>query len=246
MPTDHRINAFGQPVGLSLEHWTAPPFPPHRILEGWGCRLEPLDPVRHAADLWQAFSADDGRMFTYLGSGPFSDAEHCRRWVEHCAQQTDPQYYAIVDAAGGRALGVASYLRIAPQDGCLEVGWLHFSPALQQSRLATAAMVLLMQNAFALGYRRYEWKCDTLNLPSRRAAQRLGFSFEGIHRQVRVTQNRNRDTAWFSVLDHEWPKLQTVLTGWLDEANFDANGKQRSSLSALTRPLLVTPDSALI
>lgn len=245
MPANHRINAFGQPIGPSLEHWSAPTFPPQCVLEGWGCRLEPLDPARHAADLWQAFNSDDGRMFTYLTSGPFIDAEHCRSWVEHCAQQSDPQYYAIVDASSGRALGVASYLRIVPSDGCLEVGWLHFSPALQQSRLATAAMVLLMQNAFALGYRRYEWKCDALNLPSRRAAQRLGFSFEGIHRQVRVAHNRNRDTAWFSILDQEWPQLQPVLTGWLDEANFDAQGKQRSSLSALTSPLLAAGDPTL-
>ncbi|MDR3410898.1 MAG: GNAT family protein [Formivibrio sp.] len=244
MSAPYRINAFGQPIGKDLAHWSAPPFPPRRVLEGWGCRLEPLA-ASHAASLWQAFSADDGRMFTYLTSGPFNDAEHCLQWVAQCAAQTDPQYYAIVDAASGLALGVASYLRIMPQDGCLEVGWLHFSPALQQSRLATAAMVLLMQNAFALGYRRYEWKCDSLNVPSRRAAQRLGFSFEGIHRQVRVTQRRNRDTAWYSILDQEWPALRTVLHAWLADTNFDATGKQRQSLSALTLPLLAARDPVL-
>lgn len=155
-------------------------------------------------------------------------------WLQQSAAKADPQFYAIVDEASGKALGLASYLRIDPQAGSIEVGWLHFSPALQQSRLATAAMALMMGNAFALGYRRYEWKCNALNWPSRKAALRLGFSYEGTFRQARVDKGHNRDTAWFSVIDGEWPALKTAFERWLTEDNFDEQGRQRLRLSELT------------
>ena len=157
MPAEPLFNGHGQPLGSALPDWRGAEFPPHRALSGWGCRLEPLDPERHGGSLWQAFSADSGAMWTYLTSGPFEDEAAMLAWLRGVAARVDPQFYAIVDEWSGRALGLASYLRIDPAAGSLEVGWLHFSPVLQQSRLATAAMALMMANAFALGYRRYEW-----------------------------------------------------------------------------------------
>lgn len=230
----YETNEFSQKVGLPLPDWCEPQHPPQVALAGWGCLVEPLDAARHGVSLWQAFSSDDGRMWTYLTSGPFADFAAFNRWLERVSEAKDPQFYAIVDALSGQALGLAAYLRIAPQAGSLEVGWLHFSPALQGTRLATAAMVLMMQNAFALGYRRYEWKCNTLNEPSRRAALRLGFQFEGVFRQAVINKGRNRDTAWFSVLDGEWPVLKAHFTAWLADDNFDAAGRQKMALSALT------------
>lgn len=231
------LNEFDQPIGDLLPNWQAPPFPPHVTLAGWDCRVEPLNAERHGASLWQAFSEDSGALWTYLVSGPFVDQTAFEAWLIGVAAQADPQFYAIVDAASGRALGLAAYLRIDPNAASIEIGWLHFSPALQGTRLATAAMVLMMQNAFALGYRRYEWKCNALNAPSRRAALRLGFHFEGIFRQATVNKGRNRDTAWFSVLDGEWPALSARYVRWLAEDNFDADGRQRVALSSLTQSL---------
>lgn len=228
------MNEFDQPVGAEVPDWRGAEFPPHAELSGWGCRLAPLDPERHCGSLWQAFDADSGAMWTYLTSGPFEDEAAMLAWLQQSAAKADPQFYTIVDAASGRALGLASYLRIDPQAGSIEVGWLHFSPALQQSRLATAAMALMMGNAFALGYRRYEWKCNALNWPSRKAALRLGFSYEGTFRQARVDKGHNRDTAWFSVIDGEWPALRTSFERWLAEDNFDEQGRQRLRLSELT------------
>lgn len=238
MAADHHLNEFGQAVGVPLPDWHGAEFPPHQPLSGWGCRLEPLDPERHGPALWQAFGTDSGAMWTYLTSGPFADEAAMQAWLQQCVTKADPQFYAIVDAKtdadSGKALGLASYLRIDPLAGSIEVGWLHFSPALQQSRLATAAMALMMANAFALGYRRYEWKCNALNKPSWRAALRLGFSYEGTFRQNRVDKGRSRDTAWFSVIDSEWPALQACFARWLAEENFDEAGRQRLRLSDLT------------
>ena len=180
-------------------------------------------------------------MWTYFTSGPFEDEAAMLAWLRGVAAKVDPQFYAIVDAGSGRALGLASYLRIDPAAGSVEVGWLHFSPALQQSRLATAAMALMMANAFALGYRRYEWKCNALNRPSWQAALRLGFCYEGTFRQARVDKGHSRDTAWFSVIDGEWPALKGCFERWLADANFDEQGRQRLRLSELTAACRVTP-----
>ena len=232
---DHS-NALGQPIGFPVPEWTPPPVPSRNVLHGRFCRVERLDPARHAADLHAANSADAAaRMWTYLGYGPFASAEAYRAWAERMAAMSDPQFYAIVDAASGRAVGVASYLRIDPAAGSIEVGHIAYSPALQRTPAATEAMFLLMQQAFALGYRRYEWKCDALNAPSRAAAQRLGFVFEGIFRQALVYKGRNRDTAWFAIIDRDWPALQRAYEHWLAPANFDEAGQQRTSLSELTR-----------
>ena len=226
-----RTNALGQPIGPPLAGWQPPPRPRHAAVAGRYCRLEPLDAARHASDLHAAYALDaDGRTWTYLYSGPFATAAEYRAWVAARQDSTDPLFFAVVDSATGRAAGVASYLRIDPANGVVEVGHLAFSPLLQRTRAATEAMYLMMRHAFELGYRRYEWKCDALNAPSRRAAARLGFTFEGIFRQAIVYKERNRDTAWYSVIDSEWPALETAFRAWLDPDNFDADGRQRRPL----------------
>ncbi|MCP5169569.1 MAG: GNAT family N-acetyltransferase [Hahellaceae bacterium] len=228
------VNTLGQPIGNPLPHWKAPAFPPHRSMTGRFCRLEPLDAHRHGGHLWVANAQDlDDSNWTYLPYGPFAGIDDYQQWLETSAASKDPQFYAIIDLATEKAVGVASYLRIEPAQGCIEVGHLSFSPLLQGKTAATEAMYLMMANAFTLGYRRYEWKCDALNAPSRRAALRLGFSFEGIFRQAVITKGRNRDTAWFSVIDREWPECQKAFKRWLDPRNFDAQGVQRQSLAAL-------------
>ena len=237
------INQLGQLVGYAVPHWTPPPIPERTMLSGRLCHLEPLDPSRHAAALYEANSVDqDGSMWTYLPYGPFETSTQYRAWMESVYTHKDPIFYAIVDNSTNRPAGVASYMRITPQGGTIEVGHLAYAPALQHTAAATEAMYLLMDYAFTLGYRRYEWKCDTLNAPSRAAAQRLGFSFEGIFLQDRVIKGRNRDTAWYSIIDREWPALQAAFLRWLDPNNFDAEGRQRVRLSEITRPLLRQED----
>jgi RimJ/RimL family protein N-acetyltransferase len=233
------INACGQPVGRPLPDWKPPPVPPREPMEGRYCRLEPLDAAAHARALFEANARDAaGAMWTYMAYGPFANFAAYRTWVAENSATRDPLFFAIVDKASGAAAGVASYMRIDPRNGVIEVGGLAFSPPLQKKPAATEAMFLMMQRAFALGYRRYEWKCDSLNAPSRVAAQRYGFSYEGLFRQAVVYKARNRDTAWFSILDGEWPAIRDAFTRWLAPANFDAAGRQRESLSALTAPLL--------
>jgi RimJ/RimL family protein N-acetyltransferase len=158
--------------------------------------------------------------------------------MERYCSGKDPLFYVIIDQVGGKPLGVASYLRIDCSNGSIEVGHINFSPLLQRTPAATESMYLMMDHAFALGYRRYEWKCDGLNQPSRTAAQRLGLSFEGTFRQACVVKGRNRDTAWYAATDRDWPSINSALRRWLDPSNFDQQGKQRIRLSALTKPLL--------
>ncbi|MEJ0085820.1 MAG: GNAT family protein [Pseudomonadota bacterium] len=233
---NYRLNEFGQPVGLDLPGWISPPFPPHLTLTGRYCRLEPLDAARHAADLYEAQAEDrDGTRWTYSFHGPFADFAAYRQWAEGAQTSRDPQFYAIVDAQSGRAVGSCSYLRIDPRHGVIEVGNIYFSPRLAQTRAATEAMFLAAANVFALGYRRYEWKCDSCNLPSRAAAVRLGFSYEGMFRQAIVNKGRNRDTTWFAIIDGDWNGgLKDAYLRWLDPANFDAAGLQKLRLSELT------------
>lgn len=176
----------------------------------------------------------EGRMWTYLPYGPFDSPDGYRKWADEMARSGDPLFYAIIDRTTERALGVASYLRINPAGGSIEVGHLGFSPLLQRTPAATEAMFLMMKRAFLLGYRRYEWKCDALNSASRSAARRLGFSFEGVFRQATVVKGRNRDTAWFAVIDKEWPALKDAFLHWLHPTNFDERGRQRTRLSAMT------------
>lgn len=240
--TQH-FNALDQPIGFPLPDWTAPPLPPRETLTGRYCQVEPLDPSRHPEDLHTANMLDpSGRAFTYLSSGPFGSLEAYRHWITASCLGTDPLFHAIVDGVTSKAVGVAAYMRIDPANGVIEVGHLNFSPLLQQTRAATEAMHLMMKNAFALGYRRYEWKCDSLNAPSRAAALRLGFSYEGRFIQAIVYKRRNRDTDWFSITDREWPALCAAQEQWLAPDNFDGEGRQRVSLSVLTAPLLRSPE----
>jgi len=233
-------NALGQPIGASVPDWTPRPRPPRTPMIGRYCRLEPLDVERHAAQLFAANSADKaGANWTYLPVGPLLDFPSYRAWAEQMARGEDPFFHAIIDAETGEAQGVASFLRIDPGMGAIEVGHINYSPRLQRRRAATEAMYLMMRRVFdELQYRRYEWKCDSLNGPSRAAAQRLGFRFEGIFRQAVVYKGRNRDTAWYSIIDREWPALRAAFDGWLEPANFDATGRQRTSLSARTEATL--------
>lgn len=198
---------------------------------GRTCRLEPLRAAQHAAALHEANLLDvDGRGWTYLPYGPFASLDDYAAWVASVETVEDPVFFAIVT---DRPVGVASYLRIDPAMGCIEVGHLRFSPRLQRTAAATEAMYLMMKRAFEeLGYRRYEWKCDALNAPSRSAAERLGFTYEGTFRQAVVSKGRNRDSAWFSIVDSEWPAIRSAFEAWLDPANFDASGMQRRPLAA--------------
>lgn len=233
------LNHLGQPIGLALDGWTAPPLPSRHSLEGRYCRLEALDPERHSGELYEATAADaEGRIWTYLSYGPFASAAELRTWADRAAASEDSLFFAIVDEADGRAVGLASYLRIAPAVGSIEVGSICYPPRLQRTTAATEAMVLMMRYAFELGYRRYEWKCDALNAPSIAAAERLGFTFEGVFRQATIFRGRNRDTAWFAIVDRDWEELRKRYERWLDPANFDAAGVQRASFSALTAPLV--------
>ena len=232
-------NPLGQPIGFPLPEWRAPPRPPREPVAGRYCRVEPIDPDRHAAELYEANRRDpSGRAWTYLFAGPFDTFEAYRQWMTSSCLSDDPLFHAIIDGATGKAIGVASFMRIDLKNGVIEVGNINYSPLLQRTRAATEAMYLMMKRAFALGYRRYEWKCDSLNAPSRAAAQRLGFSFEGIFRQAVVYKGRNRDTAWYAILDREWPAIRAAFERWLDPANFDSEGRQRLRLTELTRPLL--------
>jgi RimJ/RimL family protein N-acetyltransferase len=163
--------------------------------------------------------------------GPFSDRNAHRAWIERHSKTTDPMAYAIVDSSTGRAGGVASYMRITPDHGVIEVGYIHYSPTIQRTAAATEAMYLMMRSAFELGYRRYEWKCDSLNAASRAAALRLGFTYEGTFRQAIVYKGRSRDTAWFAITDRDWPTISGAFERWLARDNFTADGRQVRSLA---------------
>ncbi|MFO7302528.1 MAG: GNAT family protein [Acidobacteriota bacterium] len=226
-----RVNEYGQPIGEPLPDWTPPPPPPRVRLVGRYCELRPLEPST-ADGLWEAFSLDpDAREWTYLPYGPFPDREAFRQWVEEWSTTNDPLLYSIHPEPDAQPEGLAAYLRIMPASGSIEVGHLRFSRRLARTRAATEAMYLMMRQAFSLGYRRYEWKCDVFNQPSRRAALRLGFTFEGIFRQATVYKGRSRDTAWFSIIDTEWPDRARAFEAWLAADNFDSRGVQQRSLS---------------
>jgi RimJ/RimL family protein N-acetyltransferase len=178
-------------------------------------------------------------MWTYLPYGPFIDVDEYRRWLDPASRSDDPLFFAIIDTLTEMASGVASYLRIDPSNGSIEVGHIALSPRLQRTTTVTEAMYLMMRWAFTAGYRRYEWKCNALNQPSRRAAARLGLSYEGVFRRSGIVKGRNRDTAWYAATDAEWPALQDAFTRWLDPDNFAPTGRQRISLATLTDPILV-------
>lgn len=205
-------------------------------MHGIYCDVVPLQ-TTHAADLFAAYSLNEtGALWTYMPSGPFASLQDITLWITDCSRSTDPLFFAIVDKATGKPTGVASFLRIQPQNGVAEVGYIAFSPLLQRTPMATEAMFLMMRRIFdELGYRRYEWKCDALNASSRAAAARLGFQYEGIFRQAVVYKGRNRDTAWFSIVDGEWPQLKSGFERWLAPDNFDHSGLQIQKLTYFTQ-----------
>ncbi|BEV73080.1 MULTISPECIES: GNAT family N-acetyltransferase [unclassified Paludibacterium] len=226
-----RYDDLGRPLGEEVPGWQGAQSPERLTLSGRLCRLEPFRVAQHGAGL-RAALAPDLAGWAYLTPPPQSDAEW-DQWLQGCEQSQDPLRFAIIEQASNQVVGTASYLRINPPDGSIEVGWLHFSPQMKRQPIATEAMYLMMRQAFAWGYRRYEWKCNQLNAASMRAAERLGFTYEGTFRQARVNWGLNRDTAWFSLLDHEWPAVRAALEAWLAPDNFAADGQQRRRLQSL-------------
>lgn len=233
-----------RPLGPKVSNWAVPAWPVRQNFEGDYARLEPLNAERHAALLYRAYQGHD-HLWDYLGDGPYASTSQFHRRVREMAGGSDQVFYAVWDKTTGQLGGVASYLRIKPTVGSIEVGSINFAPVLQNTCAATEAMFLMMQWAFDAGYRRYEWKCNALNAPSRRAAQRLGFSYEGTFRQAMVMKGRNRDTAWFSVIDSEWPALREAFRAWLSRKNFGKDGRQIERLSDLTRLVRAADDPGL-
>lgn len=235
--TDFATNELGQPIGFAVPNWKPVPRPPKMSMEGRLVRLEVANPMMHAPDLFEAFAADrENRIWTYLPYGPFKTAAELEIWMHETCTGDDPMFFTIIDKASGKAVGVASFLRIDPKAGVIEVGHINYSPALQRTPAATEAMYLMMCRVFdELGYRRYEWKCDALNAPSYRAAERLGFVYEGTFRQATMYKGRNRDTSWYAIIDKDWPKLKAAYEEWLSPHNFDAAGQQIKKLSAFRR-----------
>ena len=228
----------GHPVGIPVSSLEPAERPSGATLTGSRVRLERLSAEQHASDLFHALQSNPaGTMWTYMPHGPFETESDFIKWVSSIDNATDPLFYAIIDLATNKSVGIASYLRIDTHNRTVEVGWLTFSEQLRRSAAATEAMYLMATYAFELGYRRYEWKCNALNAPSIAAAERLGFSFEGVFRNAVIVKGHNRDTAWFGFTDGDWPAIKQAHETWLDASNFDEAGNQKSSLRDLTAPL---------
>jgi RimJ/RimL family protein N-acetyltransferase len=226
------LNEFGQPIGEPVPAWTPRQAVGPVTLVGRTCRVEPLH-EGHVGRLYQALVEQSSpSIWTYIAGGPFTDEAGLAAYVRELGVLPDWAPHVILDGEG-TPQGIACYLRIAPGAGSVEVGGITYAAALQRTTAATEAMYLMARHAFEdLGYRRYEWKCDALNAPSRDAALRLGFRYEGLFRQALVYKGRNRDTAWFSITDAEWPALRAAYDAWLEPGNFDADGRQRTPLRA--------------
>lgn len=229
---DH--DAGEPPLGPPVSGWTPRPRPPREAMIGARCSLVPLE-IHHAPELHAAFTADaPGRAWTYLGVGPFADDAAFETFIARLVPCEDPLYFAVIDHASGKPVGFASFLRIDQAAGVVEIGWVVWSPLMQRTALSTEAIQLMMARVFdELGYRRCEWKCNALNAASMHAARRLGFTYEGTFRQAAIVKGRNRDTAWFAVIDGEWPTVKAALEAWLAPENFDAAGKQRKRLEEI-------------
>lgn len=227
---------------MDLTNWTPPPYPPHSVLQGRYVRLEPLSHA-HISELWEAHEGQ-GQVWRYIPAGPFDSEAALGAWVDQVRILPDPMQFAV-RMEDGRLGGTLSLLRINPSAGSIEVGYIVFTPRLQRTREATEAVYLTIRWAFEAGYRRFEWKCDAANLPSRRAAQRFGLSYEGVFRQATVVKGRNRDTSWFAAIDGEWPELRDAFEQWLAPENFEPDGHQRLRLTDLTAPVLAARDPAL-
>ena len=226
---------FGKPVGQPIDNWSGCEFPPRSNMVGNYVIVSPLDISRDAQQLFDANSkATDGSRFTYLPTNAFDDFAAYKAWLDGMTANADPILHAIIDKATNRAVGVAAFMRIDAANGVVEVGNINYAPALSKTIGGTEAMYLMMKRAFdELGYRRYEWKCDDQNAPSRAAAARYGFTYEGTFRNHMIYKGRNRDTAWFSITVEEWPALRTAFEAWMSPDNFDENGAQRTRLQDL-------------
>lgn len=222
---------LSQPIGSVVE-----PLPPGRLpdltpIVGRWMRLEHVSPQQHGAELFSSIENADPTLWTYMSSGPFDSRETFKTWLDGRQNSRDPWFYAFVNVATGKSVGMGAFMRADPANGVIEIGHIWMSPALQRTREATDVIYLMMRHAFDdLRVRRLEWKCDALNAPSRAAALRFGFTFEGIFRQHLIVKGRNRDTAWFSIIDTEWPRIRQGFEAWLAEANFDASGRQIAKL----------------
>lgn len=227
-----RLNRYGQPIGPATAAWSPRQRPSRTELAGRYCRLEPVNSQRHGADLYTAYmEAADDRDWTYLFAERPEREEDLDSYLAKLTSSDDPLHFTIIESHSNKALGTAALMRIDPVHGSLEVGSIAFSPRLKRTAAATESMYLMMRLALdELGYRRYEWKCDSLNAPSRAAAERYGFTFEGIFRNAVVYKGRSRDTAWYSITDQEWPRVRSAFQGWLDPANFDEHGRQKRRL----------------
>ena len=215
-----------------LQNWTPRPKPERIVLEGRYVRLEPLDPAKHGDELFAASSVSDaGQRFTWLLESPPATRGDFEPWLEKAFKSEDPMFFAVIDKASGKAAGRQALMRVDPANGAIEIGSVYWGPLISRKPAATEAQFLFMQYIFdELGYRRYEWKCHNENEPSKRAAERFGFTFEGIFRQHMVAKGKNRDTAWFSILDSEWPALKKAYQAWLAPENFDSDGQQKKKL----------------
>ena len=230
----------GLPIGPRLAD-AGPAIAPERVvLEGRYARLEPLDPARHRDELYAASTPPDAAArFRYLADRPPDSPGALGAWMDAAAQSPDPLYFAVIDCSTGRVEGRQTLMRITPAQRCIEIGNIYWGPRIAGTRVATEAMYLFAAHVLeTLKFRRYEWKCDALNAPSRRAARRFGFTWEGHFRRAVIVRGRTRDTAWYAMIDEEWPVLKAAYERWLDPANFDAEGKQKTRLSELTAAAL--------
>jgi RimJ/RimL family protein N-acetyltransferase len=231
-------------IGEIVDNFKVPPHPSNIILEGNLVRLEPLKADKHSVHLFESNAIDKEEInWTYLPYGPFETVEKYADWIKEFEKGNDPVFLAIIRKSDSKPVGIASYLRIKPNDGSIEVGHINYSPLLQNTTEGTEAMFLMMKWAFENGYRRYEWKCNALNIKSRNAAQRLGLSYEGVFRQMGIKKGRNRNTAWFAAIDKEWKDLKKCFENYLSDDNFDERKLPKVSLSSLTKPILYKLDN---
>ncbi len=230
--------------GEIVESFSIPPHPKGISIKGKLVDLKPLIASEFSEELFISNAIDkEGINWAYLPYGPFDSQVDYAKWIKSFEEGDDPIFFAIISKKLKKAIGIASFLRINPTKGLIEVGHINYSPLLQKTTEATEAMFLMMKWVFDNGYRRYEWKCNALNLKSRRAAQRLGFSYEGVFRQMTISKGRNRDTAWFAIIDKEWAEIEKCFDQFLSESNFDNNGKSKVSLTSLTESLLYKVDN---
>ena len=221
-------------MARDLPNWTPRPRPSRVIIDGRYARLEPVDPTQHAVDLFdQSVAPGVEERFRYLFDTPPATLADVQSWLERMSESQDPMFWAVVDKASGRVAGRQAFMRIEPTHGVIEIGSILWGPAIARTRVATEALYLFARHAFEdLGYRRFEWKCDNRNEPSKRAARRFGFDYEGLFRQHMVIKGANRDTAWFAMVDRDWPALKLAYEAWLDPENFDEAGRQKRQLMA--------------